>query len=406
VTTLDTPVKFPFALSGPVYEVAPELRALVEHQPVARAVLPDGSIAWLVSGLDQARQVYTDPRFSRALATVVERERPWLGMKDTSGTMVGLDPPDHNRLRRLVAGAFTRRRVQELRPRVARIVGELLDGVLAGPRPADLVRSFSLPLPVRVICEMLGVPRQDQDQFRAWSDGLIGSSEREPDELIAAFTAMAGYFAGLIEVKRARPADDLMTALIAGRDGSDRLSEDELVMLCITLLIAGHETTAAHMGCSLLTVLARPAELDKLRRDPLLIPAAVEEMLRFVQLRGRGSLPLARVTTEDVQLGGVTIPAGELVLPLGGAAGRDPSVFPDPNRLDLSRVPSTHLAVGAGVHPCVGAQLARVELQEAFRGLLSRVPGVRLAVPPGEVRFREKVVINSPDELPVTWDET
>jgi len=403
VTTLDTPVEFPFAVSGPVYEVAPELRALVEHHPVARAVLPGGTSAWLVTGFGQARQVFTDKRFSRALATVVERERPQLGLKDTSGTIIGLDPPDHTRLRKLVAGAFTRRRVQELRPAVARIVGELLDGLLAGPRPADLVRSFSLPLPVHVICEMLGVPQQDLDQFHAWSDDLIGTAERDPDELMAAVIAISGYFAGLIENKRERPADDLMTALIAARDGSDRLSEDELVMLCITLLIAGHETTSAHLSCSLLTLLARPAELDKLRRDPLLIPAAVEELLRFVQLRGRDTLPLARVTTEDVQLGDVMIPAGELVLPLAGVADRDPSVFPDPNRLDLSRAPGTHLAFGAGLHHCVGAQLARVELQEAFRGLLSRVPGLRLA---GEVRFREKLVINSLDELPVTWDET
>ncbi len=402
MTAQDAPVKFPFAALPSLFQLPQDLRAPVGHQPVTRAELPDGSLAWLVSGFEELRQVFIDPRFSRVLAAAVERARPGTG-RFAADTILGMDPPEHTRLRKLVAGAFTARRVQELRPRVARIVGELLDGLLAGSRPADLVSTFSLPLPVRVICEMLGVPPQDLDKFRAWSDAMLGDWDLDMDDMSAAVTGISGYFAELIESKRTRPADDLMNALIAVRDGSDRLSEDELINLGIFLLVAGHETTANQINSSLLTLLANPGELDRLRRDPGLIPDAVEELLRFVPLIG--GIPVGRVSAEDVRLGDVTIPAGELVLPLFAAANRDPSVFPDPDRLDLSRVVGTHLTFGAGVHHCLGAQLARMELQEAFRGLLSRVPGLRLAVPAGELRFKAKMILYSLHELPVTWDE-
>jgi len=203
-------------------------------------------------------------------------------------------------------------------------------------------------------------------------------------------------------MKRARPAEDLMTALIAARDQADRLSEQELTVMGCTLLVAGHETTANQISLSLLVLLNHPAELGKLRADPGLIPGAVEELLRYTRLSG--GLPLARVTMEEVELGGVTIPAGEVVLPLYSAANRDPSVFSDPDRLDVSRPPAGHLAFGAGAHHCVGAQLARLELQEAFRGLLGRLPGLRLARPAAELRFKPGKTVRSLRELPVTWD--
>jgi cytochrome P450 len=369
---------------------------------VVRVELPDGSLAWLVSGYNEVRQMVVDQRFSRALAVA-----PGRSLQGTevfaAGSIMGLDPPEHTRLRRLVASAFTARRVEAMRPRVASIVGELIDALLDQPQPADLVASFSLPLPVQVICEMLGVPAEDVELFHAWSDAILGDWQGDSEQIMVALVALYNYFAALIETRRARPADDLMTALIAARDEGDRLSEEELTTLGCTLLIGGHETTANQLNLSLLVLLDHPAELAKLRADPEMIPAAIEELMRYVRLGG--GLPPARMTTEDVQLGGVTIRAGEVVMPLFATANRDPSVFSDPDRFDVSRVPGNHLAFGAGVHHCLGAQLARLELQEAFGGLLSRLPELRLAVPAEELRFKPGMALHSLRELPVRWDE-
>ena len=249
---------------------------------------------------------------------------------------------------------------------------------------------------------MLGVPAADLDQFHAWSDTIIGDWQRDSDEIMTALGELYGYFGALIEIKRAQPADDLMSGLIAARDEDDRLSEHELTVMCCTLLIGGHETTANQINLSLLLLLDHPGQVARLRADPELIPGAVEELLRCTRL---GGLPPARVTTEDVQLGGVTIPAGEQVMPLYSTANRDPSVFTDPDRFDVTRDAASHLAFGAGVHHCLGAQLARVELQEAFRGLIGRLPGLRLAVPASDLEFKPGMAIHSLRELPVRWDQ-
>jgi cytochrome P450 len=314
-----------------------------------------------------------DQRFSRALAVAPGRAQPGFEMF-AAGSINGMDPPEHTRLRKLVASAFTARRVEALRPRVASIVNELIDAMLDRPQPMDLVAGFSLPLPAQVICEMLGVPAADLKQFHAWSDTIMGDWQRDSDEIMTALTELYGYFGALIEIKRIQPADDPMSALIAARDDTDRLSEQELTVMCCTLLIGGHETTANQINLSLLLLFDHPDQVAKLRADPGLIPGAVEELLRCSRL---GGLPPARVTKEDVQIGGVTIPAGEQVMPLLGTANRDPSAFSDPDQLDVTRDAASHLAFGAGVHHCLGAQLARVELQEAFRGLIGRLPGLR-----------------------------
>jgi cytochrome P450 len=394
-------VKLPLPRSPLPFEAAPKALEIIRQGPVLRAELPDGSSGWLVTGFAEVREVLTNPRFSRAKAVSSQRVQRGTDIA-AAASLLAMDPPEHTRLRKLVASTFTARRMRLLRPQITDIVNELLGGLLAQPRPADLVRSFSLPLPIRVICQMLGVPASDQDKFHAWSDILMSDWSRDEEEIMAAMLGMAGYLADLIKVKREAPADDLITALIAARDDNDRLSEDELVQMCGILLLGGHETTANHINMSLLTLLAHPAELARLRNDPDLIPAAVEELLRYVLL-GAG-LPPPRMTTEEVTLGGVTIPAGETVWPGMTLANRDPSEFPDPDRLDLTREPGMHLGFGAGAHHCVGAQLARIELQEAFRGLLCGVPGIRLAVPASDLRYKEKMSINSLDELPVTWD--
>jgi cytochrome P450 len=399
VTVQGSPIKFTPAQPSPNPPV-PEFRRLIEGRPVVLAELPDGSTAWLVCGHEQVRQMAVDPRCSRALA--VSADRAQQGYEVLAGASInGIDPPEHTRLRKLVASAFTTRRVEALRPRVAGLVDELIDALLCQPQPADLVSGFSLPLPVQVICEMLGVPTEDMEQFHAWSDTVMGDWERNSNDVMAALFAMFGYFGKLIELKRAQPADDLMTALIAARDQADRLSEDELMVMGCTLLIGGHETTANVINQSLLALFDHPDELAKLRADPDLIPGAVEEFLRCLQL---GGLAPARVTSEEVRIGSQTIPAGEVVIPLYDVANSDPSVFANPDRFDVTRACANHLAFGFGVHHCIGAQLARMELQEAFRGLLGRMTGLRLAVPAEQLRFKQGMAIHSLSELPVKWD--
>jgi cytochrome P450 len=398
MTVDGSPVKFTPALPG---QPVAEIRALSRDRQVFRAELPDGRIVWLVSGHENVRQMIIDQRFSRALAVAPGYAQPGFEMF-AAGSINGMDPPEHTRLRKLVASAFTARRVEALRPRVASIVSELIDAMIDRPQPADLVAGFSLPLPARVICEMLGVPAADIEQFHAWSDAVMGDWQRDADEIMTALVELYGYFGRLIEIKRAQPTSDMMSALIAARDDADRLSEEELNVMCCTLLIGGHETTANQINLALLLLFDNPCELTKLRADPGLIPGAVEELLRYTRL---GGLAPTRVTKEDVEIGGVTIPAGEQVIPLFATANRDSSVFSDPDRLDVTRDAASHLAFGAGVHHCLGAQLARVELQEAFRGLIGRLSGLRLAVPASELQFKPGMAIHSLRELPVLWDE-
>lgn len=396
--TTEDRIKFPPPAPVSPADPPPEVFTLLSSCPVAQAELPDGSTAWLVGGYEQVRQVYTDQRFSRALVTASGRALQGFELA-AAESMLGMDPPEHTRLRKLVASAFTVRRVEALRPRVAAIVNELIGAITAGPRPIDLMTSFSLPLPVLVICELLGVPATDMDKFRAWSSTMVADWEQESGEIFTALAELYQYFVELIAVRRAQPRDDLLSALIAARDSGDRLSEEELTNLACTILVAGYETTSHQISLSLLTLLDHPAEMARLRADPGLIPGAVEELLRYVSI---GVLPLSRVTTEDVELGDVTIPRGDVVLPMNMVAGRDPSVFSEPDRFDLSRAPASHLAFGSGYHHCLGAQLARVELQEAVRGVVTRLPGLALAVPAADLRFKHGMAIHNLRELPVT----
>jgi cytochrome P450 len=396
-----TPLAYPFSPPPSLYEPSAKLAELRSEQPVVQLQMPDGKIAWLVTRFEDVRQVLSDPRFSRAAAS--GPDVPSTGLGDlASESILGMDPPEHTRLRRLVAGAFTARRVEALRPRVAELVDQLLGAMQGLPQPADLVEHFSLPLPVQVICELLGVPAEDRHTFHAWSDGMMGDLQADPAKMREAFESIGMYLAGHIHAKRAAPGDDLMSALIAARDQDDRLSELELITLCVSVLVAGHETTANQINMFLLTLLHFPTEFDRLRADPDTVPDAVEELMRFVQL-GEGSVGMPRVTTAEVDLGGVRIPAGAAVLPSLGAANRDPAANPDPDRLDLSRTGVTHMGFGAGAHHCLGAQLARMELQEALRGILRWMPGIRVAVPDEELRFKPGMLLRSLETLPVTW---
>jgi cytochrome P450 len=396
--------RFPFPPSPVPYDPGPEVRELMAKGPVNQVRLPDDSTAWLVTGFNETREVMIDPRYSRALVFAPGREV--YGVEATlADGIVAMDPPEHTRLRKLVAGAFTEKRMQALRPQVTRIVDDLIDAMRAGPRPVDLSRSFSLMVPASVICALLGVPIADVDRFHAWSNVIFGDWSRSRDDIAAAYAAMGDYIAELIAQKRQAPADDLISVLIDARDAAGKLSEVELVKFGVGLLGAGHETTANSINMSFVALCQYPDELARLRADPGRIPAAVEELVRYVIISGSGFIPLARITREEVCLGGVTIPAGETVLPSFNVANRDPAAFAEPDRLDVGRAPKTHLGFGAGAHHCLGAQLARMELQEALHGLLTRLPGLRMTVPMSAIEFRAGHAIASMRELPVTWDD-
>ncbi|MBO0819929.1 MAG: cytochrome P450 [Nocardiopsaceae bacterium] len=395
--------RFPFPPSPVPYDPAPQTRDLRAKCPVSQVRLPDDSTAWLVMGFNEMREALTDQRYSRALLFKSDRELRGLE-RYAAGGILSMDPPEHSRLRKLVAAAFTDRRIQALRPRVARIVDDLVDAILAGPRPADLSGAFSFALPASVLCLLFGVPTADMEKFQEWTNTILGDWSRPPEILEAAFAAMSGYMSELIARKRKTPEDDLISVLVDARDSAGKLTEDELVLFCITLLTAGLQTTANTINMSFVALCQHPDQLARLRDDPGLIPGAVEELLRYVNITGSGGIPLARVTREEVCLAGVTIPAGERVLPVFIYANRDPAAFDDPDRLDVGREPRTHMSFGAGAHHCVGSQLARLELQEAFRGLLTRLPGLRMAVPMSALEFREGQNIFSMRELPVTWD--
>ncbi|CCB76284.1 MULTISPECIES: cytochrome P450 [Streptomycetaceae] len=400
--TTEAPLPFPFAPAPAVCLPSPALAEVRETCPVTRVRLPDGTQAWLVTRHADVRQVLMDPRFSNRVVAarpeVAESEHGAL----ISQSLIGMDPPEHTRIRRLVTRAFSARRVERLRPRVAELVDGLIDALEELPRPVDVVRHFAVPLPTTVICEMLGVPEADRAAFQEWSNALVVDWLRDEGERNAATAALRGYFTELIAAKRAEPGDDLMTELIAAREEGNKLSESELVAQCIGLLSAGNDTTASLIAMFLMTLLRRPDELARLRAEPAEIPRAVEELLRYVPLAMSGAGG-PRLTTEEVELGGVTIPPGKLVLPAIAAANRDPEVFADPERLDLDRTDNQHLGFGAGIHFCLGAQLARVELQEALAGLLRRLPGLRLAVPEEELRMKPASAISGLEALPVEW---
>ncbi|WP_031051059.1 cytochrome P450 [Streptomyces sp. NRRL F-5650] len=397
------PIAFPFPDPPSVRELPPELAEIRDGESVVEVKFPDGISGWMVTRHADVRKVLVDSRFSSkvmasAAAGMAETETGKL----MNESLVGMDAPEHTRLRKLVTKAFTARNIEQLRPRVAEIVAELLDELEDQPRPVDLVKAFSVPLPVRVICELLGVPAEDQDTFHAWSNALLGDWSQVVEKE-AATVALVGYFGELIAAKRAEPAEDLITALIKVSEEDPTLTDREITALSIGILSAGHETTANQISMFLVHLLNDPGQLAELRANPEALPRAVDELLRFVPLTTTGGI-IPRLTTAEVELSnGKVLPAGAVVLPAVATANRDPEVFADGERLDLSREHNPHLAFGAGIHYCLGAQLARIELQEAFKAILERLPSVRLAVPESELRLKSASIIRGLESLPITW---
>ncbi|UOZ06826.1 cytochrome P450 [Amycolatopsis sp. WQ 127309] len=363
---------------------------------MVRVKMTYGEPAWLATRYADARLVLGDRRFSRAMEK--EKDAPRRSPVQRDGGILQMDPPDHTRLRTLVAKAFTMRRVELLRPRVARLAAELIADMKAAGATADLVDAYALPIPVAVICELLGVPVADRPKFRVWSDAALSTSGLTPEEFERNREELRDYMRGLIAEHRSAPQDDLMTALIEARDTRDRLTELELVDLCVGILVAGHETTASQIPNFVYALLDQPGQWDRLRSDPGLIPAAVEELLRFVPL-GAGA-GFARYATEDIEVGGVLVRAGEPVLVAVGAANRDRLQFDDADQLRFDRGDSHHLGFGHGVHHCLGAPLARLELQEALRALVTELPGLHLA---GDIVWKTQMLVRGPRSMPIGW---
>ena len=360
---------------------------------------------WVLTRFDDAVMVLRDPRFGRdgfeqVLAAVY-------GDDKESGrlprSMLFRDPPDHTRLRALVSKAFTPRVIEGMRAHIQAIVDRLLDRVQAAKR-MDVIADLAYPLPVTVICEMLGVPTEDRGSIRQWSFDVARSLDAigvpADVEIMTrgrtARHALGDYFRRLLPERRRHPQDDLLSLLIAAEEQGDKLSEGELLATCVLLFIAGHETTVNLIGDGLLALLRHPDQLERLADDSTLVHGAVEELLRYDSPVQR----TARITNADVEIGGHSIAKGSMVVAAIGAANRDPAQFPDPDRLDIARRDNRHIAFGFGIHFCLGAPLARVEGQIALGTLIGRMPGLALAEPPA---WRESSTLRGLQALPVTF---
>jgi cytochrome P450 len=380
----------------------PMYHRLRAEDPVHRSPLG----FWVLTRYADVMAMLRDPRLIKEPIAAFVAARfgmaappPGLGL-----SMLDRDPPDHTRLRGLVSKAFTPRALEGLRSHIQKIVDDLLADA-AGKGEMDLIEEFAYPLPVRVICEMLGVPVKDHERFKQWGldiarglDAIMLPPDSEVGQRsVSGRRALAGYFRELIAGRRAAPRDDMLSALIAAEEAGDKLNEEELLATCILLLVAGHETTVNLIGNGTLALLRHPDELRKLRENPGLIGTAVEELLRFDGPVQR----TARIPSEDITLGGQTIGKGEMVMPFLGAADRDPAQFPDPDRLDITRADNRHIAFGMGIHFCLGAPLARMEGQIAINTLLARLP--KLALATDRPQFRQSLTLRGLETLPVSF---
>ena len=388
----------------------PFLARLRGEAPVARVRI-QGVQAWLVTRYEDIRDGLSDPRLSNdpMLADEATRAVPWVGASvATARHMLRVDPPDHTRMRGLVARAFTPRRIERMRPRIQAIADELIDAIAPRGR-ADLVAEFALPLPLTVISELLGIPREERAVFVGWANVFFGVEEGDAARIVEARQWINRYLEALIEHRmhshatRGVDAEQgtLLDGLIAARDAGDRLTSDELIAMGFLLLVAGYETTVHLIGNGLASLLPQRDQYETLCRDPSLIRSAIEEFLRHeapVKIA-----PFVRVATTPVELGGVTILPGQPVLFALAAGNRDPAQFLDPDRLDITRAERAHLAFGHGVHFCLGAPLARLEAEIAFTTLLARCPDLALAVASDALAWRTSRVVRGLKRLPVTF---
>ncbi|MFC9929180.1 cytochrome P450 [Streptomyces sp. NPDC127190] len=386
-----------FDLPGTAFD--PVLTDLMREGPVTRIQLPNGEgWAWLVTRYDDVRMVTNDPRFGREAVMGRQVTRLAPHFIPDRGAVGFLDPPDHTRLRRSVAAAFTAKGVERVREKARGMLEELVDELLQDGPPADLTAAVLSPFPIAVICELMGVPAGDRHEMHTWTQ-LILSSAHGKDISEKAKREMSAYFSDLIALREGSTGEDV-TSLLGAAVGRGEVTLEEAVGLAVLLQIGG-EAVTNNSGQMFYLLLTRPDLTERLRADPEIRRQAIDELLRYIP--HRNAVGLSRIALEDVEIRGTLIRAGDAVYVSYLAANRDPDVFPDPEAIDFSRSPNPHVAFGFGPHYCPGGMLARLESELLVDALLDRIPGLRLAVPPNQVPFKKGALIRGPEALPVTW---
>lgn len=383
------------------FDPPPAIQSLQEQAPLHRVRLPDGTTPWLVTRYADQKALLSDPRVSSDVTRPGYPSQVPVG--EASGTPISfvlMDDPEHARLRRMVTAPFAIKRIEAMRAGVQKMVDELIDEMLAGPNPVDLVTAFALPVPSLVICQLLGVPYADHDFFQENSKVLI-NRDATAEERFAAGGRLFAYLDELIGAKIENPGEDLLSGLVE-RINKGELTRQDAAQMGVLMLIAGHETTANMIALGTLALLENPAQLDLLRSsdDPRLVASAVEELLRYLNITHNGR---RRAVLADIEIAGTVIRAGEGIIMPTDIGNRDPEAFPDPDRLDLTRAARHHTAFGFGVHQCLGQPLARMELQVVYSTLYRRVPTLSLATPIDKIPFKHDGSVYGVYELPVTW---
>ena len=369
-----------------------ELLEMVVSDPVSQVRLPDGRAAWLVLSYEHCCTVLADPRFSR-LAPGATTTSEGAAVRE-----LNMDGPAHAAVRRVASRAFTARRIETFRPRVRRIVDGLVDDMLAGSRPADLVAGLVAPLPVFVVCDVLGVPVADRPRFYAWIEGLNSVTAYGSADAASAQAELRAYLAGQLERKRVTPGDDLLSAWVFGQDAHE-LIDSELVELAMGVLLGGLEINSTSAG--LRALFQHPDQLAKLRAAPEKLSSATDEILRYTSV---SSMFRVQVVREDLVLGGVPMRAGDCVMAIPWAGNRDPRFFAEPNAFDIDRTTTTpHLTFGFGPHFCLGTALGKMQVELSLGALLSRMPGLAPAVPIAEIPWRHDRMNGGIAAFPITW---
>jgi nocardicin N-oxygenase len=398
-TTEHTPqYRYPIPRQTP-NEPPCEYAKLRAEQPVCPIALPTGHPAYLVTRYEDVKTVLSDHRFSREALFRDGAPRAQLVEPD-SNSIISMDAPRHTVIRNLINRTFTPRRAEKLRPTIELVVTELLDEMARQTGPVDLNEYLARPMALRIICELLGIPVEDQHKFGSWCDHFMSLTKYTAEEIIRSNTEMRRYFEDLVEIKRAEPGPDLLSQLVKAMDEEEKITHEELISMGVMLLLAGHDTTVTVTGGGAIMLMTHPEQMALVREDPSRWNAAIEEIIRMVT---PGDGTFIRVALEDMELSGCPVPAGSAVIAPISSANRDSSVFSDPDTMDILRDDNKHIGFAYGTHFCVGSALARAELQIGLRMLFERFPTLHLAIPADELRWRTTAALGGYEEIPVLW---